>query len=165
MKLPATLVLVSSVPRSTKSRPLCHFCDSVYTVPSGSQTAPEVLPAPRPAVAARAPNSSVLSRRLCAQAKKSDRYWCASRNAKRRVIQSSKSAMSGGLKLRLSGCRIWFDPMRNSTLFTNSVSLPFFHDCISFFARVLPVKLARVYRNRARLTRKRNGGEVMGNLR
>jgi hypothetical protein len=86
------------------------------TVPSRSQTAPQVRPAPPRAVAAARPPATVTVR-------------------KRSYLDpgtETKARREHFLDYAHPDVEYGFAPMRNSTLFTNSASLPFIHDRMPF---------------------------------
>jgi hypothetical protein len=85
------------------------------TVPSWSQTAPKVRAAPRAVVAARPPATVTVRKRSYLD-----------------PGTETKARHEHYLDYTQPNVEYGFAPMRNSTLFTNSASLPFIHDRMPF---------------------------------
>jgi hypothetical protein len=85
------------------------------TVPSRSQTAPELRAAPRAVAAARPPARVTVRRRSYLD-----------------PGTETKARREHYLDYAHPNVEYGFAPMRNSTLFTNSASLPFIHDRMPF---------------------------------
>ena len=85
------------------------------TVPSRSQTAPQARPAPRAVVPARPPATVTVRKRSYLD-----------------PGTETKARREHDLDYTHPNVEYGFAPMRNSTLFTNSASLPFIHDRMPF---------------------------------
>jgi hypothetical protein len=85
------------------------------TVPSRSQTAPQVRPAPRAVAPARPPATVTVRKRSYLD-----------------PGTETKARREHFLDYAHPSVEYGFAPMRDSTLFTNSASLPFIHDRMPF---------------------------------
>jgi hypothetical protein len=95
------------------------------TVPSRSQTAPQVRPAPRAVAAARPPATRPPATRPPATITVRKRSFLDPGT-------ETKARQEHDLDYAHPDVEYGFAPMRNSTLFTNGPSLPFTHDRMPF---------------------------------